>query len=659
MADKFLYKSFCWSIGTTSFRTVNFNLNIEKQLALLAEFKSVPQNIGKSWQELQRAYYKFMQKNKFVKGDAPNSEKDAREKTSGLVDIGLLDDERNLTLAGKALLKITTAGNFNRDNPLQIANDSFMYLKQLLKTHNNVDGNIVRPFVVFLYAISKLQYLTKDEFSYLLPLCINAQTTATIIANIKDLRHGKTTIDQIIISTIMQIDNYESALDYFIEAKPSTDVICSIGMNRKSNNPSGAQYDKPYFMFYKLLYKVVIDRDGNSVLPLFEQSKKINGKAATLWRKYLFTTTTRAKIKSDKRQTLNDVKLLNAKNEKAFKKMFFEQLHLFKAQSTLSDYYDLNRRYFRTTDVVIFADNKVQLDIIPKCYFSSLADDLLNIAFTACDDLANDISLKKIAPFLTIDEKRLYSDLEKIFGVKIKTTDDARGMIENERYQRFDELIDERFNKAVIIDLLDKFAKRRDDEIRKIITDNADIPTMFEYILGIAWYLISERQGKILDYMKLSLEADLLPKTHAVGGGADIEYLYEKTKNYPAHCLLIEATLTEKTNQRRMEMEPVSRHLGDYILKTNDKNAYALFIATFLHINVISDFRNRKTYTHFNSDNSKKVDGLKILPLQTSELKTILDRELKYSELYGLFERAYHAKTAVDAWYNEEIKTFI
>ena len=41
-----------------------------------------------------------------------------------------------------------------------------------------------------------------------------------------------------------------------------------------------------------------------------------------------------------------------------------------------------------------------------------------------------------------------------------------------------------------------------------------------------------------------------------------ILYEYEACTSYPKHSLLIEATLSDATNQRRMEMEPVSRHLG-------------------------------------------------------------------------------------------------
>ena len=102
--------------------------------------------------------------------------------------------------------------------------------------------------------------------------------------------------------------------------------------------------------------------------------------------------------------------------------------------------------------------------------------------------------------------------------------------------------------------------------------------------------------------MKLSLDADLLPKTHAAGGEADIVYEYEKTKHYPKHSLLLEATLADSTNQRRMEMEPVSRHLGQHLLNTGNLKSYCVFATTFLHMNVVSDFRMRKNnyYLNFN-----------------------------------------------------------
>ena len=42
--------------------------------------------------------------------------------------------------------------------------------------------------------------------------------------------------------------------------------------------------------------------------------------------------------------------------------------------STLYDYFDLNRRYFNLTDILIFEDNLIGLDMLPKYYFKETAD---------------------------------------------------------------------------------------------------------------------------------------------------------------------------------------------------------------------------------------------------------------------------------------------
>ena len=90
------YKSFYWSLGTTSFRTKNFNKKIEQQLSLLRDFWSLKENIGRDWEEkIQVDYYNFLQEVGFISGDANNKAKDAREKTSGLVSLGLIDENRS------------------------------------------------------------------------------------------------------------------------------------------------------------------------------------------------------------------------------------------------------------------------------------------------------------------------------------------------------------------------------------------------------------------------------------------------------------------------------------------------------------------------------------------------------------------------------------
>ena len=57
------YKSFCWALGTTSFRTEHFNKTIEQQLSLLHEFWQLNENQNEIWEAnnaLQSRYYDFM-----------------------------------------------------------------------------------------------------------------------------------------------------------------------------------------------------------------------------------------------------------------------------------------------------------------------------------------------------------------------------------------------------------------------------------------------------------------------------------------------------------------------------------------------------------------------------------------------------------------------
>lgn len=274
------YKSFCWSLGTTSFRTKNFNKTIEEQLSLLDEFWKLEENKSKNWsgnKDLQTRYYDFMQSKDFVEGNAGNKPKDAREKTSGLVDIGLIDDGRKLSNAGKALLKITLENDFSSDNQFQIAKDSYIYLKQLLKTYYNVDGHTVRPFMVLIHLLDKFDYLTLDEYTYLLPLCIGQVETTEIVDGISQLRSGSTSIDKIIINRLMDMPNYKMALDHLLENEVDEDLICEIGLNRKSR-----QYDKPYFKLYQALHRVFVLNDMDNLISVYDATRDI--KIGKWWR---------------------------------------------------------------------------------------------------------------------------------------------------------------------------------------------------------------------------------------------------------------------------------------------------------------------------------------------------------------------------------------
>ena len=55
------------------------------------------------------------------------------------------------------------------------------------------------------------------------------------------------------------------------------------------------------------------------------------------------------------------------------------------------------------------------------------------------------------------------------------------------------------------------------------------------------------------------------------------------------------------------------------------------------------------------TDGSRSIGGMKIIPLQTSELATILKDKLNYTALYRIFDAAYDSVTSPNLWYKQEI----
>lgn len=652
MKKKLSYKSFFWSIGTTSFRMKQFNRMIEEQLRLLNEFWSIKKNQKLKWNKsTQEQYYNFMKEQSFITGNETKKDKNAREKTSGLVDLGLISADRRLTNVGQKLLDISLSGDFSSDNELLIEKDSFLYMKQLLKTSYKINSEFIRPFVLLLYVLSKYETISFDEFKYLLPLCIDKNSTKKMVKNISSIKNNKKDIDSIIVETFMSMENYQDACNYFLKEKIVTkDLIVQIGMNRKSD-----KYDKQYYDTYNLLKEIFINKRYTKLQDFYFNIKSL--RLSKYWVKYFFDNGSKKKVTSNDLKD-NDFNLI--KDEKELREVFFKFLHLNKIKATLDDYFDLNKRYIGLSDIINFQDNQISLSIVPKIYFNPIIDDLYNsICFTESNNLTDDVKLININKNLELSEKILISNYNNIYNKKIKTISEIKKEYENNRYERFEKLLNDNFKKEKLLELLDDFKERNDNKINKSVTMNADIPTIFEYIIGIIWYEISERKGDILSYMNLSLDADLLPKTHAAGGIADIIYKYENTKEYPEHSLLIEVTLTDKMNQRRMEMEPVSRHLGEYLLKNKNNATYCVFITNFLDINVLNDFRSRKNRKFYDTkDYSRFIDGMKIIPIETDIIKLIIEKEYEYKKLYDIFDKAYLNDMEDKEWY-DDLKTKI
>ena len=512
-----------------------------------------------------------------------------------------------------------------------------------------VYGRNIIPFIVTLKCLNELGFLSYDEFTYFVPMILDEESAEQIISDIKLYRQGTKSAEEIIYQRLMEMDNYKLARDEFMNSKVDEDLICLIGMNRKSR-----LYDKPYYKLYDSLKKIFID-GGSDNESLLEATKGIKNKPGTLCRNLLFRTTSISVIWRSGKESFNkNCPFLNCKNEQQLKETFFKYMHIFKAMATLSDYFDLNRRYFNITDTLIFEDGTIKLDIIPKYYFREIIDVLYFEAFREDENLRGSVALEDISPAFNLDINIVYRALSRDLGITISSPEQAAIYVNDERYRRFNTLIDNKFTDSVLLELITCFEERNDKRIEELVTDEATIPTIFEYILGIIWFKVSERQGNILDFMKLSLEANLLPKTHAAGGYADIIYEYEACTSYPKHSLLLEATLADGSNQRRMEMEPVSRHLGDYRIRFNNPFDYSLFVSTYLDKNVISDFRYRKIIPY--TKDNETIKGMKIISMDTAALKKVIIKKTNYKNLYKIFAKYHEMPLETVDWHDGMIK---
>lgn len=661
MLEDIKFQSYCWSLGTTSFRVNNLNFKIERQLQILKELWNENPNVR--WNgnnSIQEEYYNKMLQKNFITGEANNKPKDARQKTSGLVQIGVIDDNRHITEIGEKIIDIVEQENFKSDNIFNINKDSYLYLKQLLKLQITDNGINVKPFAVLLYFLSELGYLTKDEFTYILPLCTNREYIDIMLENIKKYRNNQKTIEDIIQNKMENMSNYKAAIEFIKEnGINSIEEFYLIDMGRK-----GTKYVKPMYKFYNELYEISqrnFDEEAlDTIIKFIKKQTKKNSKVAKYWKEYL-----RYSSKMLTEEYLEDIKeipLFNFKNKTEYTIEFFKVMHTAKWKATLEDYADLNKRYISLSDIVIFEDDKIELDVFPKYFFLNISKEIVNTEILDKDKYNNfistDIELNKIYECLNVNVDEIIYQIQADYPDRVVNKDSIKTFIEDEKLRRFNELIDNKFNENQLVQLFTYIENNDRSAINEYVDWNSDVPTIFEYILGITWYRFSNRSGNILEYMKLSLDANLLPKTHAAGGTADIVYEYNKTNNYPEHKVLLEATLTESTSQRKNEMEPVSRHLMREIQENDNDDTYAVFVANILQEEVLSDFRSRKNY-QFRGKTSVK-SGLKIISLSIRDIIKLINIKIQYSKLYKIFDEAYKDTNINDLeWYEKLVKNKI
>src|SRR5699024_10972687 len=230
-------------------------------------------------------------------------------------------------------------GIFDTDNYFMVPADSYIYLKQLLKTSLNLRGQEhVRPYFVLAHLLNKFDYLSFEEFEVLLPLIVDEHSLSVVSDNLQRSRLGEISHDDIIYETLITKDNYKAAYKLWMNHPVDEILITTIGKNRKSRS-----YDKKYLPLYHALHQAFLDRDQSTknLIELYDLLGTATG--SQHWKRLIFADATSAAIRKEGTAAFSSTNPFESiTNETDLKQLFFRYLHLYKARATLSDYFDLN-----------------------------------------------------------------------------------------------------------------------------------------------------------------------------------------------------------------------------------------------------------------------------------------------------------------------------
>lgn len=612
--------------GNTSLRVNNMLYNFEMQIILFDKlFNDTNKNeIWSSNSNLQFRYLKLLQENNLIKNEKQTANlgtKDARVKSAPLENYGFINrKEKVITPLGKEFLELINNQSYKIINDfLQIDLISLFFIKANLNFKKDNDGNFFENYLeIFKIFNGKI---SNDYFKFL-PLFRNFKSIKEFV---EILKCGEAEI----------LKN----LEYFDKEKQRNFIEDLKNNIFKVDYFKSGKGDKNAFIIIKVLQEFLKFRKNkdNKILENIIKNQEFKD-----FRIYLFYIINSKKL-DEKIQNLVE---FCSGDEIEFAERFFK--HIFKTRllENLKDYADLNKRYLKLSGIFEFNADFIEINLIFQNILNhSKFYEILNII------KENKTSKNLLNEFF--DDKEFIQIFQK-FG--IKNAKDLQNYNLNITKNRLENLIKEKFSKEKVIEILSLFDNRKnDDKIQEQTTKDASIATIYEYIISLVWYYIDEQKTERILSAGLSLDNNLLPKSHAVGGEAD--FLYD----YFSHFLMIEATLTEKTNQRRAEMESVSRHLGNLLLRIKEQKrekTYAIFIAPYLDKNVINDFRSR-IYCYFEND-EKFVKGMKILPLNSQDLIKILKSNLTFRELNVKFLEILNSKNDFGSrWYNDEIQKMI
>lgn len=551
-----------------------------------------------------------------VKSLDVNIEARSRHYTSNLVKLGFADEKRNITDIGYQLLypEKLIKDNIEEILPLNITN--IVYLRQLLKLKifSKDKDRFYSPFLLAIYLLLKNDRISEGDF-------FDFEQASSPYSSLENLGSS----EEIEIPTELKTDN-----------KITQDVFEKYFKNQKSTTAVNV-----YYTYYDLLYtfiksesKTVLDK----LLTFYEENKDQLKKAFN-YGSNIFKT---------KRGDRPDVITFKENHKdlftENFNSNFYKNYFKSKKYDGLREYSDTTRRIFKASGIISFDNGYVELAYkeITKTIFDEeiIKNNIFGVSniqfYNSYENEENcifykDLSVVEILSYSETKVNEIKAKIQKEFGGKSLETIPA--ILSDKRSQEFNQFILQNYPIEKVKKLLGMFINRENDkEIKDIVCPDASVPTIYEYIVGIAWFYFSNQKIDLLHSLNLTLSANFEPLTHAGGGQGDI-VIYEKDK-----VVMLEATLMNASSQKRGEWEPVLRHSANLKIQ-EEMNKTGRFVITFfiadeLDYNTINIWKAVSAVSlQASFDKEQTTDHVIIMPIQTDELSILIDKNNEYDKI--------------------------
>lgn len=516
----------------------------------------------------------------------------ARHYTSNLVKLGFATEQRQVTEVGYNLLNPSSVVYDELEKLLLVDPINLIYLRQLLKLKlfNPNKNDYYAPFILAIYLLLEHERIDESLFLKILQLSNFIDHKDQFLSVLHDLDALNSLIND---SLHIEIEEH-LATQLQERAKLDQSLFFKIFTNKKTTNTVNLYWD-----FYNLCYE--FDRQHtqenlNNIYSFYLANKAIVDQAFGLGTNLFFTNFFSNNVNEAIKHDLFHY-------EGNFNKNFYVIFKKSKQLDLINEYTDTTRRVLKTTGLISFQKGYVELSnkIIVKHIFNkeqfsqrifgklSIDQNPLYKDYNMYEEMFNGFlytshSLSRICQYNEQQVSEIRSNIYQEFNTdNIKRIET---LIATKKRLDFEAFIDKNYPIEKVKQLLNLFTDRKDQEIKAIVTAEASIPTIYEYVVGLAWYYFYNKKINLLHSYNLSLTADYEPLVHARGGEADL-VIYDFD-----YVILIEATLMNAQNQKRGEWEPVLRHSvnlkaeEDY--NNTNRQVTTFFIANELDYNTIN-----------------------------------------------------------------------